>query len=580
MAPFEIARIEALGDEQRDQEETADNDGANMMEAEGSEFDRKSLRLVMGRTADWDEVVKDAVAFANAKGGRLAIGIEDNDNLPPAGQRINAGLPDLARRRIKELTSNVDVVADVKTAANGGEYLEIRIPRSGPVASTSSGRYFLRVADASRPVLGNDVMRLAGERAALPWETQIALGVSRQNVDEAACAALIGALRASDRVKASVKEKSDAELLDHYLLTIGESLTNLGVLCVGRREDRARLGTAPVVQAIKYDEQGKKVSKWAWDDYSLSPIELIEQIWRDIPDFKERYELPDGLYRQYVPVYDEKVVRELLVNAFAHRPYTQGGDIFLNLHPDRLEIVNPGLLPLGVTPKNILHASVRRNENLARLLHDLKLMEREGSGFDLMYEIMLAHGQHVPELREGPDRVEVVIHRRILKAAVIDLLAKADEAFHLSQRERICLGLIAQQETLTAIELTKQLELSRADDLGRWLGRLKTLGIVSQRGRTKATEYFVEPAVLRKLDFKGKTSLRGIESHRLRELILKDLDTYRKAGISQIHKRIGSEIPRAKLRNELKFLLQSGKIAREGQRRGVVYLWTDSRNNS
>lgn len=110
-----------------------------------------------------------------------------------------------------------------------------------------------------------------------------------------------------------------------------------------------------MIQFIKYDEQGKKVNKIVWDDFSQSPMEMIEAVWREVPDFRERYELPDGLFRQHVPLYDEIVIRELLVNALVHRPYTQRGDIFLNLHPDRLEVVNPGLLPLGVTPQNLLH---------------------------------------------------------------------------------------------------------------------------------------------------------------------------------------------------------------------------------
>ena len=71
-------------------------------------------------------------------------------------------------------------------------------------------------------------------------------------------------------------------------------------------------------------------------------VELVDAIWNTIPDFHESYELPDGLYRQHLPAYDKRVVRELLVNALVHRPYTQRGDIFLNLHPDRFEIVNPG----------------------------------------------------------------------------------------------------------------------------------------------------------------------------------------------------------------------------------------------
>lgn len=62
------------------------------------------------------------------------------------------------------------------------------------------------------------------------------------------------------------------------------------------------------------------------------------------------------------------------IAALVHRPYSQRGDIFLNLYPDRLEVVNPGHLPLGVTPQNLLHTMVRRNEHLARIFHDLKLM--------------------------------------------------------------------------------------------------------------------------------------------------------------------------------------------------------------
>ena len=217
-------------------------------------------------------------------------------------------------------------------------------------------------------------------------------------------------------------------------------LTNLGVLCVGRRQDRGPPGHRAVVQFIKYDERGEKVNKLVWDDHDLSPMELVEAVWQGVPDFRERYELPDGLFRQHLPLYDEVVVRELLVNALVHRPYTQRGDIFLNLHPDRLEMVNPGLLPLGVTPQNILHTTVRRNEHLARVFHDLKLMEREGSGFDRLYEVLLSQGRPAPELREGPDRVEVTIRRRILRPEVIDFMTKADQAFQLTQRERITWG--------------------------------------------------------------------------------------------------------------------------------------------
>ena len=124
------------------------------------------------------------------------------------------------------------------------------------------------------------------------------------------------------------------------------------------------------------------------------------------------------------------MVRELLVNALVHRPYTQQGDIFLNLHTDRLEVVNPGLLPLGVTPQNMLHTTVRRNEHLARVFHDLKLMEREGSGYDKMYEVLLSQGKPVPEPHEGPDRFEVTVRRHIIKPEVIDFRPRWTKPFN------------------------------------------------------------------------------------------------------------------------------------------------------
>ena len=357
--------------------------------------------MFTGKSPDWNELAKDCVCFANARGGAIKIGIEDGATEPPEGQTIPQDLPDKIRKRMGELTVNVTVAPTVKATAAGAEYIELQVSRSHAAASTTDGRYYLRVSDECKPLVGDDILRLLNERSAQPWETLTSLHIPREQADPAKLGLFARAIRDSERVKPSVKEKSDQELLDHYLMAEGPWLTNLGVLCIGRRADRARLGTAPVIQFIKYDERGQKVNKLVWDEHNLTPMELVEAVWRDIPDFRERYELPDGLFRQYLPLYDEVVVRELLVNALVHRPYTQAGDIFLNLHPDRLEIVNPGLLPLGVTPRNILHTTVRRNEQLARVFHDLKLMEREGSGYDRLYEVLLSQGRPLPELRGG-----------------------------------------------------------------------------------------------------------------------------------------------------------------------------------
>lgn len=541
---------------------------------ESQHLDRKSLRKVTGGTANFIELAQDCVCFANGAGGTLLVGIEDDADAPPPEQRIPLDLLDRIRRRVAELTVNVEVQPALVRHDNGGEYIALTVSRAIGVASTSDGRYFLRVGDTCRPVVGDDVLRLATERPATPWENMTSLRIARISADPAKVARLTAALRASDRVRASVKEKSDDELLVHYGLAAEGVLTNLGVLLVGTATDRAKLGTAPIVQVIKYDERGTKIAKWSWDDHQRSLMELIDAIWTEIPDFRESYELPDGMFRTHVPAFEEAVVRELLVNALVHRPYTQRGDLYINLHPDRMEVVNPGRLPLGVTPRNILHASRRRNDGLARVFHDLQLMEREGSGFDLLFERLLVSGRQAPTVTEGPDSVHVKVPRRVVSPGVIRLLALADQRHHLNQRERIALALLAQTEGLSAAELARHLELPDPAELRPWLGRLPTLALVEQTGRTKATRYFVPPALLRDAGLDVVTTLQRVHPHRLRALVLEDLERFPDSGRADIHRRIGREIHEKALMRTLEALLAEGAILATGERRWRTYRLT------
>jgi ATP-dependent DNA helicase RecG len=135
---------------------------------------------------------------------------------------------------------------------------------------------------------------------------------------------------------------------------------------------------------------------------------------------------------------------------------------------------------------------------------------------------------------------------------------------------------VAQHESLTAQEMIKFLELNDTTELKHWLGKLVENGLIKTKGRTKGTEYFVESSLLRKLDFKGKTSLKNIESHRLQELIRRDLEIYEEAGFSDTHKRIGEEIPTRKVRYELQKMIESGEVETNGKGRWQKYLLTKS----
>ena len=236
--------------------------------------------------------------------------------------------------------------------------------------------------------------------------------------------------------------------------------------------------------------------------------------------------------------------------------------------------MNPGRLPLGVTPRNMLHASRRRNEGMARVFHDLGLMEREGSGFDLIYDRLLSQGRPAPFPEEGADWVKVTIQRRIVKPEVMRLMAEADDRFQLTQRERITLGALAQTEGLTARELAAALETEGAEALVPWLGRLVELGLVQSAGRTKGTRYFVAPVLLREANIKVPTSLRRIEPHRLHALILEDLARYPDSSSTEVNRRIGVEISARTVKRALDALAADDLVGWAGERRWRKYRLT------
>jgi ATP-dependent DNA helicase RecG len=539
---------------------------------ETQHIEKKSLRIVTSNSADWSELAKDCVCFANARGGLIYIGVEDDDKEAPAGQKIDNTLPAKIRKRISELTVNVATHAEVITGENGGQYIELKVMQSlSTIASTTDGRYYYRVSDKCTPLPPEDLMRLLTDKPAFIWETKPVRNARRTEVDPEKMQQFVADIRASERVTAFVKEKSPDELLDYYLMADGDCLTNLGVLWIGRRTDRAKLLYGTVIQFFKYDENGSRVNKIVWDDFSLNPKEMIEAVWTQIPDWKEGIEVSDGIFRKFIPNYEEEVVRELIANALVHRPYTTRGDIFINLHTDRIEMHNPGLLPTGVTPENMLHKTVRRNEHLAKVFYDMKLMEREGTGYDKMYEVLLSNGKQLPVVTEGDDRVTVTIRKRIIGDEIIKLVSRANEEYQLRQKEIICLGLIAQHTALSAIEFSKNLSLKQPNAIRDWLGRLIELGLVKTKGKTKGVEYYLNPDFLRKADFKGKTNLKKIEDHRLKELIFQDLKAYPNSSVSDIHQRVGNEIPIRKIKSQLYSMVRDDTLRVTGERKATRY---------
>ena len=377
----------------------------------------------------------------------------------------------------------------------------------------------------------------------------------------------------SDRVSDFVKSKDTKELLDFFGMTDAESdkMTNLGVLFIGQQTQRGRLSNAPVIQCIKYDEYGEKVNKWLWDDYRMNPKEMIDSIWETVPEWKESYEVPDGMRRKNIPAYDESVIREILCNALVHRPYTTRGDVFINIHPDRVEVVNPGQLPLGVTPENILHKTLKRNEHLTNLCFVLHMMEREGSGYDKMYEQQLLFGKSVPKVIEGDDFVKAIVERRIKDMDAYKFMQDVKKRFELKQKATICLGLIAQFGPVSGSQLVKMLELSGSDALRAWIRPLQENGLIeASEDNTKGKLYFIS-SDMRKAT--AKKTAKQLQNEAIREAVINDFMANRDSSLREVADRLSHLASYLIIRRHILKLEEEGKIQSHGQGRWIRFTW-------
>ena len=495
---------------------------------EGQTIEYKSLKKVSGKKADLRSLADTCVCLANSQGGYIIIGIENKENEPPFGQRIQQELVNNVFKRLRELTSSVGLTEpEIKTHDNGAQYFQFRVlPSSRTIATTSSGKVFIRISDNCYPVSGDELTRLAAEKNAFQWELIPVKSVKITDVPSENIQTFVQDIRNSDRVKNHVKQLSNHEIIEHYNFTEGQYLTNLGVLWLGNAMQRSRISYPVTVQYIVYDKYERKIRKENWHEYELNPKELLLDIERKATELKYFHEFPDGLFRKQIHHYDPRLVRELLINALAHKVYTVAGDIFLEVFPDKLEITNPGRLPLGITKDNILHQQHRRNPHLIRVLHDMKLMEGEGSGYDLIYEINSRDSKPFPEVISDYDFTKVIQESKIMDKEAVYLLDYVSQHFQLTQREFIALGIISRNKKILSTQLAKGLQLTEEERMRSFVGRLTEIGILITQGVKKGTSYLINPKLISSSKLNVKPSLITIEPHRLRALIEEDLKVY------------------------------------------------------
>lgn len=536
------------------------------MDIENQKIDYKSIRKIRSGDKGFKELAISCVAFANAQGGTLYIGIEDKSLVPLAEQTVTENEINDTVSRLHSLCFNVSLTSSgLIKHQNGGEYFKIIVaPSIKSIATTSDGKIYLRIADKCEPVRNEDIQRLSIEKGAYQWEllaTRFSLAdIPVENVKKFA-----SDIRESDRVKDHVKQMSDLEIMEHYNLIDGEIVTNLGVLWLGNAKQRSRISFPITVQYIVYNHLEQKVRKIEWHDNALNPKELLLAIESEATELSYSYEFPDGLFRKQIRHYHPKVLRELLLNAFAHKSFTISSDIMICVYPDRMEISNPGGLPLGVTKDNILHQRHRRNPYFITIMSDLKLMEGEGSGYDLIYELNGMEAKRPPVIESSFNETKVTLYSDIQNVDVLPLLDYTLSNYKLSQKGYIAFGAIAAEAKMQATKLSAYLQLSDDERLRTYVEPLLKDGIINKKGTKKGTTYYINPKLIANSKANIKTSLKTIEPYALKALILEDLKYHPQSLISEIAERL-PDVERSEL-TAMVYGMVDNEIRSEGSKK-------------
>jgi ATP-dependent DNA helicase RecG len=201
-----------------------------------------------------------------------------------------------------------------------------------------------------------------------------------------------------------------------------------------------------------------------------------------------------GLTREETPEYPLEAVRELLVNAVAHRDYSQQGDtIHLHIFADRLEVHSPGGLPGPVTLENLLEARFSRNAVIAQVLSDMGFVERLGYGLNRVLTALKQNNLPPPKFEELGGTFRVTLFAQGFEkqgSAYPDLSIYAEQ--NLNPRQQRALSYLVENARITNSDYQSLCPEVSAETLRRDLADFVNKGILIKVGDKRATYYILK----------------------------------------------------------------------------------------
>jgi ATP-dependent DNA helicase RecG len=430
--------------------------------------------------AAWKEIIISLSAFANKKGGKVVVGLDDQGN--PTGLSIGKDTLEEIANKIKMHTDPILYPSiNVKTFGPG-EIVELEIPESDNKPVFAFEKAYVRVGKANQKLSATEI-RDQVKRYTLPDFDQRTLAQDFKTLDLDAAA-----IHRLNETAFHFGKISERRILEKLMVLRKGKLTNAGYLCFTREND---LIPSAVIKGARF--KGKTMIHFLdMKDFKGNLIVAVNEVL----DFIQRH-ISMGVGIGAKAARDEKwdypleALREAVVNAIVHRDYTDPGNIQIRIFDDRLEIWSPGLLPKELNIKSLLaeNRSIPRNRGLAKIFHDIGFIEGWGTGFQRMVEGCAMNGNPKPELKEMTGAFVVKFIRR---PASEGINKGRSEGVNGGVNEGISrlLEFIHKNPGQRVVELAAALNIP-PKTIERWIKKLREQGRIVFTGSRKTGGYFV-----------------------------------------------------------------------------------------
>ena len=507
---------------------------------------------------DFQMLVRYCAALANEGGGKMILGITDQRPRKVVGTRAFQDLERTKAGLIESLHLRID---GEEISHPEGRVLVFHIPsRPLGVPIQYKGAYLMRGGEDLVPMTADLLQRIFAETGP-DFTAEICPQATLVDLDLEA----IENFRQRWIRKAenpALKHLTRAQLLIDAELMVEEGLTYAALILLGTHRALGKyLGQAEVI--FEYRSQEASIPCQQRVEYRSGFFCFLDELWQKINARNDLQHFADGLFVLDIPTFNEMVVREAILNAFAHRDYRLGGSVFVRQFPRKLEIISPGGFPPGVTPENILWRQSPRNRRIAEALSRCGLVERSGQGVNRMFEECIKESKPWPDFSGSDDyQVMVTLRGEVLDPGFLRFLEQVgkERMASFDTRDFLILDLIHREMRISI-------------DLRPRLLRLADLGVVEKVGRGKGVRYVLARQFYAFLRQKGVyTRKRGLDRATNKELLFRHIQDNRKEG-SRLQEllQVLPACSRAQVQSFLRELQRENRIHHLGSTRAALW---------